>query len=102
MCRELKIYNAHFLILGGYGETEETLEQTFERSKLLPWTVFFPFIGMRIYPHTPLYKIALNEGVITADDDLMESKYYLADGVDLSMKKLKDQAVATGENGFSR
>ncbi len=96
MCRELKIYNAHFLILGGYGETEETLFETFERSKLLPWTVFFPFIGMRIYPHTPLYKIALDESVIRPDDDLMESKYYLADGVDLSMKKLKDQAVATG------
>lgn len=96
MCRELKIYNAHFLILGGYGETEETLKQTFERSKLLPWTVFFPFIGMRIYPHTPLYKIALDESVITPDDDLMESKYYLAQNVDLSMKKLKDQALATG------
>lgn len=96
MCRELKIYNAHFLILGGYGETEETLEQTFERSKELPWTVFFPFVGMRIYPHTPLYKIALDESVIRPDDDLMESKYYLAKDVDLSMKKLKDQALATG------
>ncbi|HPS30146.1 MAG TPA: lipid biosynthesis B12-binding/radical SAM protein, partial [bacterium] len=96
MCRELKIYNAHFLILGGYGETEQTLAETFERSKELPWTVFFPFIGMRIYPHTPLYKICLNESVITADDDLMQSKYYLAKDVDLSNEKLKAAALATG------
>lgn len=96
MCRELKIYNAHFLILGGYGETEQTLAETFERSKELPWTVFFPFVGMRIYPNTPLYKIALNEKVITVDDDLMESKYYLAEDVDLSMDKLKAQAERTG------
>lgn len=96
MCRELKIYNAHFLILGGYGETEETLAETFERSKALPWTLFFPFVGMRIYPHTPLCQIALNEKIITFDDDLMESKYYLAENVDLSMDKLKGQAEATG------
>ena len=96
MCRELKIYNAHFLILGGYGETEDTLTETFERSKELPWTVFFPFIGMRIYPHTPLYKICLDEGVISPDDDLMQSKYYLAKGVALSNEKLKASALATG------
>lgn len=96
MCRELKIYNAHFLILGGYGETEETMSETFERSTELPWTVFFPFIGMRIYPHTPLYQICLDESVITGDDDLMASKYYLAKDVDLSNEKLKAAALATG------
>ncbi len=97
MCQQLKIYNAHFLILGGYGETKETLKETFERSKLLPWTVFFPFIGMRIYPLTPLYDIAVKEGVISEDDDLMESEYYLSKEVDLSMENLKELADSTGK-----
>jgi radical SAM superfamily enzyme YgiQ (UPF0313 family) len=97
MCHQLKIYNAHFLILGGYGETEETLKETFERSKLLPWTVFFPFIGMRIYPLTPLFDIAVKEGVINEHDDLMESKYYLSKGVDLTMEKLRALADSTGK-----
>ena len=36
----------HFLLLGGYGETDDTLQETFSRSATLGPTVFFPFIGM--------------------------------------------------------
>ena len=51
-CNELEIDFAHFLILGGYGETEDSLNETFKNSKKINKTVFFPFIGMRIYPGT--------------------------------------------------
>ncbi len=54
ICNRLKIHCAHFLILGGYGETEDTLNETFENSKKIERTVFFPFVGMRIYPGTKL------------------------------------------------
>jgi radical SAM superfamily enzyme YgiQ (UPF0313 family) len=46
---------AHFLILGGPGETEETLEETFDRSKHLPDPTLMARVGMRVYPGTPLY-----------------------------------------------
>ncbi len=97
ICYKLKIYNAHFLILGGYGETEDTLKETFERSKELPWTVFFPFIGMRIYPRTSLREIAVAEGVISYNDDLMDSKHYLSQNVDLSKERLLELAKSTGK-----
>ena len=34
-------------------------------------------VGIRIYPQTPLAKTALEEGVISADDDLLFPRFYL-------------------------
>ncbi len=79
ICNRLDIDFAHFLILGGYGETKETLKETFENSKKIGRTVFFPFVGMRIYPNTKLCEIAINEGKIQPTDDLLLPKYYIAE-----------------------
>ncbi|MCK5809367.1 radical SAM protein [bacterium] len=87
-CIELDIHYSHFLILGGYGETNETIEETFENAKLLKNTVFFPYVGMRIYPHTHLKEYAIAEGVISKDDTLLENRFYLQKGVDLSLERL--------------
>ncbi len=73
---EADIYQAHFLILGGPGETAATVAETMEHSRLLPRTAFFPFFGMRIYPHTPLQRLAIKEGYIKEDDPLIIPKYY--------------------------
>jgi len=95
ICSDLGIFFAHFLILGGYGETEQSLEETFENSKKIPLTVFFPYIGMRIYPHTRLFDIAIAEGRIKSIDDLLEPVYYLSEKVNLDT--LKERALATGK-----
>jgi len=79
ICNKLDIDFAHFLILGGYGETKGTLKETFENSKKIGRTVFFTFVGMRIYPNTELYKIAINEGKIQPTDDLLLPKYYVTE-----------------------
>ncbi len=95
-CNELSINHAHFLILGGYGETEQSLNETFYNSGKIENSVFFPFVGMRIYPRTSLQKLAIEEGVISADDDLLLPKYYISpDMPDLS--KLKEMAAKTGK-----
>lgn len=94
VCRKLEIDYAHFLILAGYGETDDTVNETYENSKHIQRTVFFPFVGMRIYPGTPLYQKALEEGVIDAGDDLIEPKYYISREVNL--ETLKERAKATG------
>lgn len=95
MCNRNGIYFAHFLITGGYGETEATVNEGFENSKQFPDTVFFPFVGMRIYPGTRLEKIALQEGVIAPGDNLLEPVYYIAPGIDYST--LKERAERTGK-----
>ena len=94
LCNELNIYFSHFLILGGYGETEETLDEGFENSKRFENTVFFPYIGMRIYPGTRLHQYAIKEGVVSADDNLLEPAYYLAPGI--RYDTLKERAEKTG------
>jgi radical SAM superfamily enzyme YgiQ (UPF0313 family) len=94
ICNHLEIDYAHFLILGGYGETEETLNETFENSKKIGRSVFFPFIGMRIYPGTRLHKIAIKEKVVDKDDSLLEPVYYVSKDIDLS--SLKAKAKQTG------
>jgi hypothetical protein len=35
-----------------------------------------------IYPATALARTAVSEGVITADDDLLQPRFYLAHGLD--------------------
>lgn len=93
LCVKHGVYYAHFLILGGYGETEKTIEETINNSKLLESTVYFPYIGMRIYPHTGLHQIAIKEGIISADDDLVEPKYYITK--DFNLEKVRKMALAT-------
>ena len=96
LCNDLEIDFAHFLILGGLGETEKTLSETFENSKLIHRSVFFPFIGMRIYPGTKLYTESLKQGIITSDQLLIEPAYYLSP--DINIHTLKINAIATGQS----
>ena len=72
----------HFLIAGGPGETEETLEQTYANSLRLDHPTIMAAIGMRIYPGTPLYLRAIKEEIIPADCDLLSPRYYIAPGLE--------------------
>jgi len=94
MCTRLKIDFAHFLILGGCGETEDSLNETFENSKKIERTVFFPFVGMRIYPGTQLHALAVQENKIEKNDNLIAPTYYVSDKIDLSL--VKEKAKKTG------
>jgi radical SAM superfamily enzyme YgiQ (UPF0313 family) len=93
-CNQAGVYFCHFMIIGGYGETEATINESFENSKLIENTVFFPFIGMRIYPGTKLQQIAIEEGIIHKNDDLLKPVYYIAP--DINYETLKQRADQTG------
>lgn len=70
------LHVAHYFLLGGPGETAETLETTLNSVDKLNKTVLFLFCGMRIYPHTDLYHHALHEGQIDPSQDLLAPVYY--------------------------
>jgi radical SAM superfamily enzyme YgiQ (UPF0313 family) len=53
---------AHYFLLGGPGENQETLQTTLTGIDNLSQAVFFFFCGVRIYPHTALYDVAVHEG----------------------------------------
>jgi len=67
-----------FLLLGGPGETKETVNESLEFADSLNLEAVKITIGIRIYPYTPLAKIALKEGLIKADDNLLFPRFYIS------------------------
>ncbi len=95
------IHVAHYLLLGGPGETRETLEETLQNAERLDRTVLFFFCGIRIYPHTRLYEIALREGQISETDDLLEPVFYQSRGItSKEIVRIVEERAAGRENWF--
>lgn len=86
-CDRLGIHQAHFLIFGGPGETDATLTETFTHAAQLPPCVLFPYVGMRIYPGTPLYQTALEEGYLEKDNALLKPAFYCSPAARLDRLK---------------
>lgn len=70
------LHIAHYFLLGGPGENYQTLQKTLKGMDRLEKSVFFFFCGIRIYPHTALYDLALKEGQITASQSLLQPVFY--------------------------
>jgi radical SAM superfamily enzyme YgiQ (UPF0313 family) len=87
LCHELSVHFAHFLILGGFGETPQTLRETFDNAERLPPTVLFPAVGTRIYPGTGVARRALMDGSIQSEEELLQSRYYLSPAIDADQLK---------------
>ena len=85
---------AHYFLFGGPGETPDTLETTLSYIDKLKKSVLFLFCGMRIYPHTPLFRQAVKEGQIHQDQDLMAPFFYQSEciGRDRIIERLKVKA----------
>jgi radical SAM superfamily enzyme YgiQ (UPF0313 family) len=75
------IHIAHYFLLGGPGEEVQTLEETLTRMEALEKAAFFIFCGVRIFPHTPLYHLALEERQIGPDQDLLPPVFYRPKGI---------------------
>jgi radical SAM superfamily enzyme YgiQ (UPF0313 family) len=71
-----------YLLLGGPGETRETVLESLVFADSLPLDFLKITTGIRIYPETALARAAVLEGVTTADDDLLQPRFYLAHGLD--------------------
>ena len=68
-----------FLLLGGPGETRHTVRESLAFAESLELEMLKITVGIRIYPHTPLAKLALEEGVVAPGDDLLQPTFYLRD-----------------------
>ncbi len=72
---------AHYFLLGGPKESEQTVSETLDAIEHLKKSVFFFFIGIRIYPGTTLYDMALAEKKIDLQTDLLQPVFYQPDGI---------------------
>jgi radical SAM superfamily enzyme YgiQ (UPF0313 family) len=71
-----------FLLLGGPGETRETVEQSLEFAESLHLDFLKITVGIRIYPGTPLARRAVEDGMISGEADLLVPRFYLAPGIE--------------------
>jgi lipid biosynthesis B12-binding/radical SAM protein len=76
------IATAHFYMFGCPGETKETVMEGLENIKNMKKTVSFIFMGIRILPDTILHRIAVAEGLLSNENTLLESTYYIAPGIE--------------------
>jgi radical SAM superfamily enzyme YgiQ (UPF0313 family) len=77
MFAEAGIERMGFLLLGGPGETKDSVEESLSFADSLNLEALKITVGLRIYPQTPLARTALSEGVIRADEDLLLPRFYL-------------------------
>ena len=82
-----KIKQMGFLLLGGPGETKDSVEESLRFADSLPLDALKITIGIRIYPHTELARTAVAEGLIAPDDDLLLPKFYMVPGLEAWLRE---------------
>lgn len=78
LCAAHGIEQMGFLMLGGPGETRQTVEESLAFADSLRLDALQLTVGIRIYPGTALAETARREGMIPAGDPLLRPRFYLA------------------------
>lgn len=71
-----------FLMLGGPGETRETVTASFDFAQSLDLDLLKVTVGVRIYPETRLAATAIERGVIQPNDDLLHPRFFMTPGLE--------------------
>jgi radical SAM superfamily enzyme YgiQ (UPF0313 family) len=70
-----------FLLLGGPGETRESVLESLAFADSLHLECMKITVGIRIYPYTRLAEIAGAKGIISPEDDLLAPRFYVEAGL---------------------
>lgn len=81
MLRDEGIATMGFLLLGGPGETRESVEESLCFVDSLNLDALKVTVGIRIYPHTALARTAVAEGLLAPDDNLLLPRFYMVPGL---------------------
>jgi anaerobic magnesium-protoporphyrin IX monomethyl ester cyclase len=70
-------------LVGGPGETAETVEETlaFASWRLRRGDAVYLTVGLRIYPGTTLHRIAIAEGVVPSGSTLLDPTFYFSSAI---------------------
>ena len=90
-----------FLLIGGPGETRQTVEESLEFADSLELEALKLTVGIRIYPGTALASTAKAEGIIAFEDDLLFPKFYLAGGLEGWIDDMVSDRLKRRPNWFS-
>ena len=88
------LHVAHYLLLGGPGETRNTVGETLSQLDKLSKSVFFFFCALRIYPHTALYDMAVETGAIVRNQSILQPVFYRPERIHTEeiIHKVKERA----------
>ena len=89
-------------LVGGPGETEQTVEETlaFARWRLERGDAVYTTVGLRIYPGTTLHRIAIAEGVVPAGSTLLDPTFYFSSSLQLESTVARLKRFAAGHPRF--
>ena len=82
-----KIKVMGFLMLGGPGETKDSVMESLDFVRGLELNALKITVGIRIYPGTELAQTAVNEGLIKENDDLLSPRFYIGKGLEEWVRK---------------
>jgi radical SAM superfamily enzyme YgiQ (UPF0313 family) len=87
-----------FLLLGGPGETKETVLESLSFADSLEVEAMKITTGIRIYPQTKLSLIAVEEGLTAKGNDLLFPTFYLARNLDGWLQETTHEWVSKRPN----
>jgi len=98
MLEEMQVSYILGLLIGAPGEDRQTVDESIEfLSRRSPLMVDF-CLGIRLMPHTDLLEIAVREGVVSADDPLMEPKFYISPQIEAWIEDYLGEVCARHPN----
>jgi radical SAM superfamily enzyme YgiQ (UPF0313 family) len=92
------IHTMGFLMLGGPGETKESVEESLVFVSALDLDALKITIGIRIYPYTKLAETAVQHGLIAAEDDLLFPKFYMVRGLEEWLRETVAEKIKEHRN----
>jgi radical SAM superfamily enzyme YgiQ (UPF0313 family) len=94
LCSKLGVNHCHYLLFGGPGENEETLEESFHLMDQIDPTAVIAMLGVRIYPGTGLERLSLSQGIIQRDTPLLHPSFYISPALKGRLEEiLRDNAL---------
>jgi radical SAM superfamily enzyme YgiQ (UPF0313 family) len=81
ICNEVGMSFCHSLLLGGPGETMETVQQTLDTITDMSPTAIICMLAIRVFPKTKLSLIATEEGIIGPEENFLNPIFYLSPAI---------------------
>jgi radical SAM superfamily enzyme YgiQ (UPF0313 family) len=98
LCRDLGIDFAHYMLFGGPGESEATIDESFSLMDEVAPSAVIAMTGIRIFPGTALHGQALKDGVITPETPLLEPVFYIEPAIRDTMCEMVAQRALARRN----
>lgn len=95
ICKNSELAFCHSLLLGGPGETMQSVQRTFDTIEEMTPTAVICMIGIRIFPRTKLYAIARDEGKIHPGQNLLDPVFYLSSHIENEIIPFIENFAAT-------